>query len=76
MDVTHPVGPFSWDWDKRAFWGPDEPLGALLGPPVDTEKAPEWANMTYYHVLYPSEVFWGHFDPSRALSGTHVNFFQ
>ena len=64
---------------RWAFWGPDGPFGpqmSPLGPPKGTEKAPEWTNMTYYHVLYPSKVFQGHFDPSGALSGAHVNFFQ
>ena len=31
-----------------------------FGAPVGTYMAPEWANMTYNHVLYPCELFQGH----------------
>ena len=58
-----------------------------FGPPVDTQMAPEWPNMTYNHVIYPWKCFrviWGlsgqhlvrsSFYPSRGLRGTkNFNF--
>ena len=33
---------------------------AIKGPPWDSEKGPGWSNMTYDHVIYPWEVFYGH----------------
>ena len=30
-----------------------------LGPPWGSEKGLGWSNMTYNHVIYPCEVFFG-----------------
>ena len=49
---------------------------ALLGPTWVPEKAPQRANMTYIHVIYPYEVFKGHLGPFRATSGPQLPLSQ
>ena len=50
------------EWEISVYFGPlfvlvKTLLDALKIGPVGTEKAPEWANMTYNYVSYPWVVF-------------------
>ena len=49
-----PSGPLS---SFSPSYGLLEAKWALLGPPVGTQMAPGWSNMTYNPVIYPWEVF-------------------
>ena len=76
---SNPVRPIGSSWDQiwplwcvqklfsqlGSVWGQKGPFG----PPVGTQMAPGWSNMTYNPVIYPCEVFWGHLGPFRAKSG-------
>ena len=51
------------------FWAILVLFWAIMGPPWASEKGPGWFNMTYNHVIYPLEVFWGHLGSCRAIWG-------
>ena len=57
---------------------PGSVLGQLdpFGRPLGTQKAPGWANKTYYYVLYIREVLWGPLNPSRPSPGAQELFSQ
>ena len=60
--VIYPWEVFRAIWGHTGtFFGHEGPFlvlfWAIMGPPWASEKGPVWSNMTYNHVIYPSEVF-------------------